>query len=46
MNIAFDAQYLSMVIAHRANTEMLMGIGSYSYRLTNGSANIFSSRLV
>jgi glycosyltransferase involved in cell wall biosynthesis len=33
MNIAFDARYLSMVIAHRANPEMLMGIGSYSYHL-------------
>jgi glycosyltransferase involved in cell wall biosynthesis len=33
MNIAFDARYLSMVIAHRANPEMLMGIGSYSYNL-------------
>lgn len=33
MNVAFDARYLSMVIAHRANPEMLMGIGSYSYNL-------------
>jgi glycosyltransferase involved in cell wall biosynthesis len=33
MRIAFDARYLSMVIAHRANPEMLMGIGFYSYNL-------------
>ena len=33
MNIAFDARYLSMVISHKANPEMLMGIGSYSYHL-------------
>jgi glycosyltransferase involved in cell wall biosynthesis len=33
MNIAFDARYLSMVISHRENPEMLMGIGSYSYNL-------------
>jgi len=33
MNIAFDARYLSMVIAQKANPEMLMGIGAYSFNL-------------
>jgi len=33
VRIALDVRYLGMVIGHRANAEMLMGIGAYSYQL-------------
>ena len=33
MRVVLDARYLGMVIGHRANPEMLMGVGAYSYQL-------------